>query len=88
VRLALGYFAALLVAMFAAEAVLGPNGLDWYHTRSRAGGVGAAFVIVWSYLTLVHIGRGNRWTAALGRGSLMAFGVTIAAVAIEHLLRR
>ena len=85
-RLATGYFVALLIAMFAAEALLGPTGLNWYQGRAGAGGVGVAFVIMWSYLTFVQLGRGNRWTVALPKAGLFSLALTIAAAAIIHLL--
>ena len=87
-RLALGYLAAVLLAVFAADAFLGPRGLGWFRGSGGAGGVGVALALTWAYLVVLRLGRGRTWPRALLSALPPALVLAGIAAVVMHLLRR
>lgn len=86
-RLALAFFAVQLVAIFAADALLGSRGLGWFRGPGGAGGVGAAFGLIWAALTWLRLLRGETWRRALLRALAIALPLGAMAAGLMHVVR-
>jgi hypothetical protein len=87
-RVALGFLAAQLVAMLAADALLGPRGLGWYRGPGTARAVGLAFALLWAFLVWLELARGRAWPRALLAALPLALGSAGIAAVVMRLLGR
>jgi hypothetical protein len=84
-RIVLGFFVAQVVLIFAADLILGPNGLD---VLPDAGGVGAGFGCIWAYIAFQRLGRAQSPSQAIAGAFRPALLITCAALGLMIVRRR
>jgi hypothetical protein len=85
---AVAFVAVLVVAMLAADVVLGPRALAWSAGPSDRVGVGAGILFGWAWalLALRNLGRGRAWASALLAPLPIALALTAAALTLRHVV--